>query len=207
MAEPRKMPVQRIPVHAVVDAADALARQILASPFQPDIIVAIARGGFMPARFLCDFLHVHKLLSLQVEHYTAGARKKRDAAVTTPLTGRIRGVRVLLVDDVNDSGDTLETARSHVAGFDPAAVRIAVLHEKSTTHCPADFHAEHVRDWRWVLYPWAVTEDAGQFARQMAPTPATATELNARLHRDYGLDLDPDELQRVIRYNNLPIPP
>ncbi len=205
MAEPRKMPVQRIPIGTVVDAADALAGQILDSPFQPDSIVAIARGGFMPARFLCDFLHVHKLLSLQVEHYTAGAREKREAAVTGPLSGDVSGEQVLLVDDVNDSGDTLEAARSHVEGFDPAAVRIAVLHEKSTTQCPADFHAEQVQQWRWVLYPWAVTEDVGQFARQMAPAPETAPELNARLHRDYGLDLDSAELERVIRYNNLPI--
>lgn len=204
MAEPGKMPVQLISVEEVVGAADDLARQIRASDFRPDSIVAIARGGFMPARFLCDFLHVHKLLSLKVEHYTSGAREKQRAAVTVPLAGDVRGERVLLVDDVNDSGDTLVAARPHLEGFEPAAVRTAVLHEKASTHCRADFHSQAVQEWRWILYPWAVIEDVGQFAREMDPPPTTAAELHTRLQQDYGLELDPAQMDRVIRYNDLP---
>lgn len=206
MPEARKMPVQLINVEAVVDASDQLARQILDSDFRPDTIVAIARGGFMPARFLCDFLHVHKLLSLRVEHYTAGAREKRAAAVTVPLSGEIHGERVLLVDDVNDSGDTLAAARPHLETFDPAMVRTAVLHEKIlTTRCAADFHSLAVREWRWMLYPWAVVEDVGQFVRQMEPRPTRRTELIERLRLDYALELHPNELDRVIRYHGLDI--
>ncbi|OOC49769.1 MULTISPECIES: phosphoribosyltransferase [Thioalkalivibrio] len=204
MAEPGKMPVQLISVEEVVRRADDLARQIRASDFRPDTIVAIARGGFMPARFLCDFLHVHKLLSLKVEHYTSGAREKQRAAVTVPLAGDVRGEQVLLVDDVNDSGDTLVAARPHLEGFEPAAVRTAVLHEKASTQCPANFHSQAVQEWRWILYPWAVIEDVGQFTREMDPPPTTATELRTRLQQDYGLELDATQLDRVIRYNDLP---
>ncbi|MFO7953182.1 phosphoribosyltransferase [Thioalkalivibrio sp.] len=203
MAEPSRMPVQLITVDEVVRAADDLARQVLASDFRPDCIVAIARGGFMPARFLCDFLHVHKLLSLKVEHYTSGAREKQHAAVTVPLAGDVRGERVLLVDDVNDSGDTLAAARPHLEGFGPVAVRTAVLHEKATTSCRADFRSQAVQEWRWILYPWAVIEDVGQFAREMDPAPTSPTDLHARLQQNYGLALDPGELERVIRYNRL----
>ena len=203
MAEAGKMPVQLISVEEVVSAADDLARQIRASDFRPDTIVAIARGGFMPARFLCDFLHVHKLLSLKVEHYTSGAREKQRAAVTVPLAGDVRGEQVLLVDDVNVSGDTLVAARPHLEGFDPAAVRTAVLHEKASTQCPADFHSQAVQEWRWILYPWAVIEDVGQFTREMDPAPASPADLHARLQQDYGLALSTAELDRVIRYNRL----
>ncbi|WP_018877594.1 MULTISPECIES: phosphoribosyltransferase [unclassified Thioalkalivibrio] len=203
MPEPNKMPVQLITVDEVVRAADDLAHQVLDSGFQPDCIVAIARGGFMPARFLCDFLRVHKLLSLKVEHYTSGAREKQQAAVTIPLAGDVRGERVLLVDDVNDSGDTLATARPHLEGFQPAAVRTAVLHEKAGTSCRADFHSQAVQEWRWILYPWAVIEDVGQFAREMDPAPNSPADLHARLQQDYGLALSTAELDRVIRYNRL----
>lgn len=205
MSEARKMPVELISVDAVVDASDTLARQILDSGFRPDTIVAIARGGFMPARFLCDFLQVHKLLSLKVEHYTSGARKKQAAAVTVPLSAEVDGERVLLVDDVNDSGDTLAAARPHLETFKPEAVRTAVLHEKTTTTCPADFRSHTVREWRWLLYPWAVVEDVGQFIQQMDPPPGHRAGLIERLRLDYSLELHPAELDRVIRYHNLEI--
>lgn len=205
--EPRRMPVELIPLEASVRLADELARQIRTSGFRPDTVVAIARGGFLPARFLCDFLHVHRLFSVKVEHYTAGAREQQQAAVTAPLSGDIAGRRVLLVDDVNDSGDTLLAARAHVVEGRPEAVHIAVLHEKDTTACAADFVGQRVEQWRWILYSWAVIEDAGQFARRMEPAPTTAAELDARLRQDYGLALDATELERVIRYNDLPVAP
>lgn len=203
MSEPRRMPVQLVDLEDVVTATDRLARGIRDSGFLPDTIVAIARGGFTPARFLCDFLHVHKLLSVKVEHYTAGAREQRSAAVTHPLSGDIRGENVLLVDDVNDSGDTLEAALPHLAGFAPAAVRSAVLHEKTTTSRVADYHCHLIREWRWVLYPWAVVEDVGQFVRGMDPAPATRAQMNDRLRRDYGLQLTPGQAERVIHHNRL----
>ncbi|WP_026279697.1 phosphoribosyltransferase [Thioalkalivibrio sp. ALJ16] len=200
------MPVQLITVDEVVHAADDLARRILAHGPPPDTIVAIARGGFMPARFLCDFLGVHRLLSLKVEHYTAGARARQRAAVTIPLAGEIRDERVLLVDDVNDSGDTLNAARPHLEALGPATLHTAVLHEKDRTTCRADFCSQAVHEWRWILYPWAVVEDVGQFIREMDPPPASRAALHARLQGDYGLRLAPEQLERVIRYNGLDIP-
>lgn len=205
MSEPRRMPVQLITLEEVVTAADQLARGTRDSGFLPDTIVAIARGGFTPARFLCDFLHVHKLLSVKVEHYTAGAREQRSAAVTHPLSGDIRGEKVLLVDDVNDSGDTLEAALPHLAGFEPSEVRSAVLHEKAGTRRSADYHCHRIREWRWVLYPWAVVEDVGHFVREMDPVPATRAQLHEALLRDYGLQLTPEQTERVIHHNRLPI--
>ncbi|AGA32863.1 Xanthine-guanine phosphoribosyltransferase [Thioalkalivibrio nitratireducens DSM 14787] len=197
------IPVQLVGLDEVVEACDRLAQAVLASGFRPDTVVAVARGGFMPARFLCDFLHVEKLLSLRVEHYGAGAREAGRAQVTVPLSGDVRGAQVLVVDDVNDSGDTLDAALPHVEGFAPAQVRSAVLHQKAQTGHRADFIAREIRQWRWVLYPWAVVEDVAEFIRDMEPPPRDRDEICRRLRQQYGLEPSDAELDRVLRYGGL----
>lgn len=201
MSDPTVMQVQLVSLEEVVDACDQLAQRILESDFEPEIIVAVARGGFTPARFLCDFLNVRTLCAIRVEHYEAGAQSGGRARITIPLSADIRGASVLLVDDVNDSGDTLDVARPHLEAFSPAALHTAVLHEKSSTRYPADFCAAELTQWRWVLYPWAVVEDVGQFIRNMQPVPEDVDEIRQRLQMQYGLALSPLQLERVMRFN------
>lgn len=199
------MPVRLIALDEVVDACDRVAHALLHAGVEVDTVVAVARGGFMPARFLCDFLGVSRLLSIQIGHYEAGARSAGDATVEYPLGGEIAGRRVLLVDDVNDSGDTLQAGLAHLRDQSPAALHSAVLHEKSTTSCTADFKAEVLREWRWVLYPWAVVEDAGQFIRDMDPMPDSRKALREALWERHELILEPLQLERVIRYTALAV--
>ena len=119
----------------------SLARQLCHcihdSGFKPDIIIAIGRGGYMPARIVSDFLHVMNLTSFKIEHYR-GTQKKSRTLVRYPLGKGVAGDRVLLVDDVCDTGDTFEAARKHVGeSMQPLEVRTAVLHyKKSSTFIP-----------------------------------------------------------------------
>ena len=197
------MPVRLISLGEVVEACDRVAGALLDADVEVDTVVAIARGGFMPARFLCDFLDISRLLSIQVGHYEPGAQSAGEATVEYPLGGDIEGRRVLLVDDVNDSGDTLQAALAYLRDQSPAAVHSAVLHEKSTTTCRADFKAEIMREWRWVLYPWAVVEDVGQFIRNMDPVPETRQVIHDALRERHDLVLDPRQLDRVLHYTGL----
>ncbi|TVP93351.1 MAG: phosphoribosyltransferase [Thioalkalivibrio sp.] len=205
MADAATMPVRLIGLGEVVEACDRVARALLDADVEVDTVVAIARGGFMPARFLCDFLDISRLLSIQIGHYEAGAQSAGEATVEHPLGGDVSGRRVLLVDDVNDSGDTLQAALAYLRDQSPAGLHSAVLHEKSNTRCRADFKAEVMREWRWVLYPWAVVEDAGQFIRDMDPVPDTRQAIHDALRERHELVLDPSQLDRVLRYNRLAV--
>ena len=200
MPEATTMQVDLVSLDQVVEACDLLARQIQESAFAPDLIIAIARGGFTPARFLCDFLHVGALAAIRVEHYEAGARRTEEAKVTIPLSADIRDAQVLIVDDVNDSGDTLKVAIAHVEGFAPAGVNTAVLHEKSNTTHAADFCSAEITEWRWLLYPWAVVEDVGQFIREMEPSPQDKSQIRQQLHQQYALQLSSQQMSRVLRF-------
>lgn len=173
-------------VHAL---ARGLARKIADSGYRPDLIVAIGRGGYVPGRLLSDWLGIMDLTSFKIEHYRH-AEKQRAARVRYPLAAAVAGRRVLLVDDVADSGETFAVALEHLKSCGPPAeVRSAVLHYKTASPYRPHYCAATVRTWRWILYPWAVMEDVGSFIRAMEPQPADADEAARRLADERGLRL------------------
>jgi uncharacterized protein len=176
-----------------------LALQVKASGFKPDLIVAIARGGFVPARLICDFLQIYELASIRVEHYSRGARKKTAARLKVPLPVEVTDQRVLIVDDVCDSGDTYRVAFDYVKGLSPIEVRTAALQHKAGAGFEPDFVARHIRTWRWQIYPWAVTEDVSGFIEEMTNRPDNLGELRQRLFADHGIRLSEERLGEIIR--------
>ena len=195
---PATMHCELVTLQAVYDLSYQLACQVRDSGYRPDLVVAIARGGFAPARFVCDFLGIRNMTGIQVQHYGAGAQKEARAWVKYPLAADIAGLRVLVVDDVNDTGDTLRIARAHLQGFAPAEIRTAVLHEKTSSPLRADYAVQTLTEWRWIIYPWAVVEDVGGFLRQMRPAPTDAADADARLRSEYDLALPPRQLELLL---------
>ena len=179
--------------------ARRLAFAISDSGFRPEVIVAIARGGYVPARILCDLLNVYALTSIRVVHYAGGARKKAQARVTDALCTDITGKRVLIVDDVSDTGDTYEAALEHLRQFHPEAMMTAVLLHKTTARYQPDFIARKVIKWRWMIYPWAVIEDITGFLDAMDPAPQTTAEIEQALWRKHHLKLPRATLETVAR--------
>jgi hypothetical protein len=199
MAE--KLRCELVSNEAVYDLAWNLAERVRASGFAPDLVVAVSRGGFTPARVLCDVLGLFNLTSIRVVHYRGPADKEPVATVRYPLCIPVEGQRLLVVDDVNDTGDTLRAARGHLESLGPREVRTAVLHEKLGSPVRADYAAGTIDAWRWLIYPWAVVEDVGGFLRQMEPPPTDAAEATQRLRQDYGLEIPLSLIGRLLALN------
>lgn len=197
-AEPRVMPCEMISWDQIQSLSRRLAYAIHDSGFRPDIIIAIGRGGYVPARILADYLDSMALTSIKVEHYHRGADKQALARVTYPLCEEISDQQVLLVDDVSDSGDTYAVALEHLAEHQPAQVITAALHHKTVSTYRPDFHAEEVRQWRWLIYPWAVMEDLSGFITKMDPAPASLSEAGRRLEGDYGISPSAEMLKDAV---------
>ena len=166
-----------------------LCERIQAAAFRPDAIIGIARGGYMPARVLADLFGVVNLAALKIEHYR-GTRKSRRARITHPLPEGIRGRRVLLVDDVSDSGDTFDAALDLLAGrAGIGEVRTAVLHHKVTSAYVPDFCVRRVVAWRWIIYPWALAEDLPALLEGLTDRPTSVDELAESLRERYALKI------------------
>lgn len=176
-----------------------LARAIRVSGFRPDLVVAIGRGGYAPARLVCDFLHLGQLTSIKVEHYVA-THKQAEVVIRYPLNTEVRGLNLLVVDDVNDSGDTLAAVLRYLNTFAPHSVKTAVLHEKSHTTCPVDYFAKRITKWRWIVYPWAYIEDVTSFVRALQPLPRSASEAQSRLRDTHGIRVSRQTLQDVLDF-------
>jgi hypoxanthine phosphoribosyltransferase len=173
---------------------------IKASEFHPDIVIAIGRGGYVPARLLCDYLGIMALTSIKIEHYLRGAEKQKSAVIRYPLHTDIMSQRVLLVDDVNDSGDTLELALQHLKSFQPAEIRTAVMHDKKSTGFSVDYRGSKIVKWRWLIYPWAVCEDITAFLKRLSPQPQTLAEAQRQLADCYGIKIAERRLETIYSF-------
>ena len=137
-----------------------VADEVKAADFEPDVIVALARGGWFAGRCLCDFLGLDDLASLKVEHYVGTAQKSGQPEVRYPLAeGAVDDKDVLVVDDIADTGGSISTAAECVQDSDPKSVRTATLQLLQTSEHEPDFVGERLDTWRWVVYPWNFVED------------------------------------------------
>ncbi|MDW7773676.1 MAG: phosphoribosyltransferase [Desulfobulbaceae bacterium] len=182
-----------------------LAGKIRDSGFSPDIIVAVARGGYVPARLLCDYLDIQALSSIQIAHYTAGATKIPEARLVEIPSRDLRGKNVLLTDDVSDTGDTLKLARRHFTDSGVNALRIGVLHHKQSSAVKPDMYAQKIIKWRWLIYPWAVYEDVAGFIARLPEPPAGTDEAVRLLDKHFGLRIRRELMAEILRAAEYPV--
>lgn len=200
MMDPKKeeFEAQLISLEEAYEAALKLHEKIHGAALDFDLVVAIARGGFPPARFLCDFLNIKQLFSIQIKHYGGGAEQQENAEVLNSNTGPIENKKVLLVDDVNDTGKSLETAFRELEKSRPLLLKTAVLHEKENTEFKADFVGESFRKWKWLIYQWAASEDIIEFLKKGDMLTANPLSAGEFLEKEYNLRLDKQLLEKIM---------
>jgi len=135
-------------------ACRALATRVADDGYRPDIILAIARGGLFVAGSLGYALSVKNLYVMNVEYYT-GVDERLDVPVMLPPYVDVvdmRDTRVLIADDVADTGHTLALVRNHCLS-EVAEVRTAVLYEKSRSVVECEYVWKYTD--QWINFPWS----------------------------------------------------
>lgn len=179
--------------------AKNLAGMIRQSGYAPDIVVAIGRGGLVPARILCDYLHIKDLTTIKVEHWGIAATPDKRAVIRFPLCADIKDRRVLLVDDTTDTGDTLRVALEYLRGFDPGEIRSAVLIHKAVSSTVPDYFVKRLLKWRWVIFPWHFWEDVSGFVRELREEGAGSVEdIRRELKTRYCLDVRAETIDEIL---------
>jgi len=131
-----------------------LAHQVADSGYEPDLILSIARGGLFVAGALGYALDVKNLHVMNVEYYT-GIDQRLDLPVMLPPVPSavdLTGARVLVADDVADTGATLKLVRDFCADH-VAEVRCAVVYEKPHSGVSCEYVWRRTE--KWINFPWS----------------------------------------------------
>lgn len=133
----------------------AVARQVGTGDWTPDFIIGVGRGGLVPAVYIS---HQLKLPMLSIDH------SSKVPGFADELLGKVAaksaaGIKLLFVDDINDSGGTIAYIRRLLGdhGCDHGNLRFAVLMNNSRSQQSVDYWASMIdrdSDKRWFVFPW-----------------------------------------------------
>ncbi len=182
-----------------VKFAKSLSGLVKYSDYKIDIAVAIARGGFVPARILCDYLSIRNLTAIKVEHWGVAATETEKAVLKYPLNADIKDKNVLLVDDITDTGDTLRVSIEYLKSFGPKEIRTAVLIHKTCSVVTPDYFVRKVEKWKWIIFPWHIWEDLTGFVKKIADSGIHDEEgIRHELKQQYNIKVNIDDVREVL---------
>jgi hypothetical protein len=134
-----------------------LARRVADDDYDPDMILSIARGGLLVGAALGYALSVKNVYTMNVEYYTGVDERLEVPRILPPAPDFVdlQDAKILIADDVCDTGHTLESVQEFCSGK-VAEVRIAVLYEKPHSVVACDYVWK--RTDRWINFPWSSQE-------------------------------------------------
>lgn len=176
------------------------AWNILEGGWRPDVVVGLARGGWVAARLYCDYLGVKDLVSLKVEHWGVTATPDGKAKLRYGTNYDLSGKKVLIVDDISDTGESLTLAKNYVEGQKPAEVRVATLLTIKGSRFKPDYYGEEI-DWAWIVFPWNFVEDMINLVGNiLEEKEAVSTDEIVGLFKElHGMEVPKGKLEEALR--------
>ena len=133
-----------------------LADIIEKSEFKADMIVGISRGGWIPARILADLLDIPKLANITVEFYVGIAKTKKKPTITQSVSLPVKEKKVLIVDDLADTGESLKLVSSYLKNQGASEVKLATIFYKPWSVIVPHYFPQKTS--QWVVFPWEIKE-------------------------------------------------
>jgi len=156
-----------------------LTEKIRKNNFKPDIIVGVSRGGWPPARVLSDLLGNPNLANVKAEFYLGVAETKEEPVLTQPVSMEVAGKKVLVVDEVADTGKSLKLVKEHIIEKGATEVKIATVYYKPWSIVKPDYYEKESS--KWIVFPWEIKETVRKIVKRCRKKKTSLEKDTARL--------------------------
>lgn len=202
MVEPIKC--QFVDFDEIYDMSKQLAFKVTESGYEPELLLAIARSGFVPGRLMSDFLGNSNLYALKVEHWLdTTAEHQEDAVIPIQSPLPVKGKRVLIIDDIVDTGRSAIQTLKYVKGLGAREVKSAVMLYLTVSEYEPDYYSVKQSEWVWFIWFWNRFEDLRNLTIKLFDGDKKRTlsikDIIAGLKQHFTLDVDLKELEQVLQ--------
>ncbi|MFX1510546.1 MAG: phosphoribosyltransferase [Promethearchaeota archaeon] len=201
MVEPIKC--QFVDFQEIYDMSKTLAFKVTESGYKPDLLLAIARSGFVPGRLISDFLGNANLYALKVEHWLdTTAEHQEDASIPVKSPLPVKGKRVLIIDDIVDTGRSAVQTLNYVKDLGAKEAKTAVMLYLTVSEHEPDYYSVKQSEWVWFIWFWNRFEDLRNLTIKLFDSDKNRTlstrDILAGLKQHFTLNVDPKELKQVL---------
>lgn len=174
----------------------SLARKIIESGEKFDRLVTMAKGGWTWSRTLSDYLKFRNVASIHVELYANFVNKTKCPVLVQALPVSVRGEKVLLFDDISDTGETLAFARRYLEMSGVKSIKIATLFYKPWSQTKPDFYPCQADC--WLILPHEIREAVDHIGGPWLKKGVSRTEVIQRLIK---IGLPKEQVEYYLKLN------
>lgn len=158
-----------------------ISQKILDKGIAVDRVVTLAKGGWPMTRSMVDYLQVDKVASIGVRFYSGINQRLERPEIYQDVPVSVSGERVLLFDDVADTGESMEYVVEYLQYKNVAEVVTASLFYKSRSSLTPDFVGAHTD--AWIIFPFERREIAKTLLHQWFTSKISKKEAQKRLRQ------------------------
>jgi hypothetical protein len=138
-----------------------------------------------------DYLHIPKLSSLSISFYEGIGQVGKTPIIRESLAADVEREHILIFDDINDSGGSMQAAKKYLELRGAASITTATILQKPVTTCPSDYFGEMTTD--WIIFPDEVRETISALTVAWTKKGVSQEEIDARFlkigFQEFHLDL------------------
>lgn len=171
-----------------------LAKKIIVSQYEPDVLVNIGPSGRVISLALNEYLHIKYLIELNINTKGISAQPIKKIRIKPNNKIDFSGKNVLIIDDITSEGRTITSASNFIFKQNTASLKTAVLYEKQESTFKPDYFGD-LNYGEWIIFPWTYLEDIENLVSRIRNETNKISEIKEQLLTRYNLNLSEQEIK------------